>query len=116
MNTQQLTKNDRVQDLLKSLMLRQAKKDGHKPKLPRNNPVYHTPPPSRIRSNLVDHFEKDPAPVSTNELLELIDAQAPNLRRICRDMVKEGLLTSVRTEDGCIYSFVGSAPKAANDD
>lgn len=113
--TDQLTKNDRVQDLLKSLMLRQAKLDGQKAKLPRTNFVYHTPPPSHIRNTLVEHFEKDPTPISTNELLEFVDAQAPNLRRVCRDMIKDGLLTSARTEDGCIYSFVGSPPEPAND-
>lgn len=88
-------------------MMKLAKREGHKKKLPRNNTGHYVPPPSRVRQEIIDYFEENPNPSSTNELLEHVDAKAPNLRRVCRDMISEGLLRSERTADGCIYTFVG---------
>ena len=98
------------EDLATKLM-KLTRKEGHRSKLPRNNTKHHVPPPSRVRQEIVDHFALYPEPISTNQLLNHVDAQPPNLRRVCRDMVKEGLMRSERTVDGCIYTFVGDISK-----
>lgn len=92
-------------------MLALAKNEGQKGKAPRNNTGHHVPPPSRVRKEIVDHFSQNPDPITTNQLLQHVDAQPPNLRRVCRDMIKEGLMRSKRTADGCIYTFVGDISK-----
>lgn len=92
-------------------LLKLAKKEGQKGRLPRNNPGHHVPPPSRVRQEIMDHFKKCSDPISTNELLNHVNAQPPNLRRVCRDMIKEGLMRSERTAEGCIYTFVGDTSK-----
>lgn len=88
-------------------MLALAIEEGHKSKSPLVNAKHHIPAPSRVRQEIVDHFAENPDPISTGQLLNHVNANPPNLRRVCRDMIKEGLMRSERTASGCIYTFVG---------
>lgn len=99
------------QDELREMMLKLARQEGHKPKLPKNNPKHHVPAPSRVKQEILNHFANNPEPISTNELLNHVDAKPPNLRRVCRDMIDDGLMRSERTNKGCIYTFVGDVSK-----
>ena len=88
-------------------MKKLAKLEKRKGKTPRTNTGHFVPLPSRVRKEIMDYFSTFPEPATTNQLLNHVDAKAPNLRRVCRDMVKEGLMRSERTMEGCIYTFVG---------
>lgn len=107
MSTDADTSAQKDENLLGQKMLELAKKEGHKKRFPRNNTGHFVPPPSRVRQEIMDYFSANPDPASTNELLKHIDSKAPNLRRVCRDMIKDGLMRSERGSDGCIYTFVG---------
>ena len=95
------------QNLLAQQMLELAIKEGHTKKLPVTSNKHYVPPPSKIKKDIMAVFKKQTGPISTNQLLNQVNAQAPNLRRVCRDLAKEGLIRTERTPDGCLYTFVG---------
>ena len=91
------------------LMKQLAWDEGHRPRTPRSDMKHHVPPPSRIKEDIIAFFKKHTGPISTQKLQQEIDGvQVPNLRRVCRDLDKEGFIRTERTNTGCLYTFAGS--------
>jgi hypothetical protein len=102
------TQYEAVEAMFGNMMKKLAEAEGHKARLPPSEMKYHVPPPSRIKKDVMAYLQNSSGPVTTKDLLTNIsDAQAPNLRRVCRDLEKVGFIRTERTKEGCLYTFVG---------
>ena len=108
MDTHVQTQYQAIEAMLGNMMKKLAEAEGHKPRLPASGMKYHVPPPSRIKKDVMAYLKNSPGPVTTKDLLTNVsDAQAPNLRRVCRDLDKIGFIRTERTKEGCLYTFLG---------